>query len=377
MGSYFTPDYFDFILDPAVREPLAQISQEINEDLDYFELVLVQHGAEVVRPVLINKAEFIEHWNLHGQFPTPPLQPRNYHTVIGNNIYQIGTTEEAKYISTVFPTGTVIDLSEKNQQFFKNECLLNIRCHNAKTTTWFKKEKYHELAGPDWPDFYDYVQGSRSDNVAIQQELEQFANDLCYESKEFSWIQAPNIFPVNDKLYVDTPEYFDYVAWAKNNIEFGGEIVAINTGAGHTDGCFVVLGQQVIIGTVPGIDFETAFPGYRVVAASDSYLDAVKKRKTIGGYLHKTWWVPGQEHNQPLINHVDQYMEDWTGTAYETSFDLNVLALDEKTVCMIVCDPGVVEQLNSFGITVIEIPWRHKFFVDCGLHCITLDLYRE
>ena len=233
------------------------------------------------------------------------------------------------------------------------------------------------MAGPDWPDFDRYVQGDRSGIPAIQQELASFDTALQYETKEFGCLQAPNIFPVNGALYVDAPEYFDYQQWAQRHVKFPGPVVQITTGAGHTDGCFVVVGQQVIIGVVPGIDYVQTFPGHRVVASASSYIDAVARRADVNGYLNRSWWVPGQETNQQLINYVDQYMQDWTGTAYETSFDLNVLALDEKTVCMIVCDPEIVKQLNSFGITVIEIPWRHRFFVDCGLHCLTLDLYRE
>jgi hypothetical protein len=355
---------------------LAQIAQEINQDLDYFAQVLHQHGAEVLRPPLPSREEFVQHWNKTGQFPTPPLQPRNYHAVIGHDIYQLDHASEADWINSILPAPAV-DLVAKNQEFFQTQCQVNQDCYNSQTNTWYRRQKYQDLAGPDWPAFDCYVQGDRSQIPAIQQELASFATALQYETKEFNCLQAPNLFPVDGNLYVDAPEYFDYRSWAQQHVEFAGNTVQINTGAGHTDGCFVVVGQQVIIGIVPGIDYAQTFPGYQVVASSSSYADAVTRRADINGYLDRSWWVAGQEHNTQLINHVDQYMRDWTGTAYETSFDLNVLALDDHTVCMIVCDPDIVQSLNSYGIDVIEIPWRHRFFVDCGLHCITLDLYRD
>ena len=40
-------------------------------------------------------------------------------------------------------------------------------------------------------------------------------------------------------------------------------------------------------------------------------------------------------------------------------------------------DDIVVPQLKKNKIDYIVVPWRHRFFLDNGLHCITLDLYRE
>lgn len=374
LGSFYGPEYFDFITDPAIREPLAQVAQEIQADLDYFASVMHQHGCQVLRPPLIGRQAFQKHFLEHGSFPVPPLQPRNYHTVIGDKIYQLDHGHECDQINSVLPEPAV-DLVQANRDFFQAQCQANWLCQHA--GTWYSREKYQALAGPDWPDFEQYVQGDRGQLPAIQAELAGFAEALTYETKEWGPIQAPNIFPVDGALCVDAPEYFDYISWAQDHMHWTGPVVRVNTHAGHTDGCFVVLGQQVIIGVVPGIDYAQAFPGYHVVGASPSYADAVQRRTTQGGYFNRNWWVPGQEHNGQLINYVDQYMQDWTGTAYETSFDLNVLALDEQTVCMIVTDPDIVTQLNSLGITVIEIPWRHRFFVDCGLHCLTLDLDRE
>lgn len=376
LGSFYGPEYFDFIADAAIREPLQQVAQEIQADLDYFAGVMQEHGCQVLRPSLISRSEFQKHFLEHGSFPVPPLQPRNYHTVIGDKIYQLDHGHECGLINSVLPAPPV-DLISANRNFFQVQCQRIQHCQDPHTGIWYSREKYQDLAGPDWPSFEQYVQGHRGSLPAIQAELAGFAQALSYETKEWGPIQAPNIFPVDGRLCVDAPEYFDYEGWVRDHMHWDGPTVRINTHAGHTDGCFVVLGQQVIIGVPSAMTYQQAFPGYRVVVASPSYADAVQRRSTQGGYFNRNWWVPGQEHNDQLINYVDQYMQEWTGTAYETSFDLNVLALDDRTVCMIVLDPDMVEQLNRLGITVIEIPWRHRFFVDCGLHCLTLDLDRE
>ncbi len=37
IGSYYYPDYFKYIKNSSVREPLMKIAEEINQDLDQFE----------------------------------------------------------------------------------------------------------------------------------------------------------------------------------------------------------------------------------------------------------------------------------------------------------------------------------------------------
>jgi hypothetical protein len=51
-------------------------------------------------------------------------------------------------------------------------------------------------------------------------------------------------------------------------------------------------------------------------------------------------------------------------TPHETVFDVNALAIDEKTVCITGIDPSIIKQLTNRGI-------------NCSLHCLTLDLDRE
>jgi hypothetical protein len=55
-----------------------------------------------------------------------------------------------------------------------------------------------------------------------------------------------------------------------------------------------------------------------------------------------------------------------------------VLMLDEHHCCVSNPNNKIV---NSFfkkhKIEPVHVPFRHRYFWDGGLHCITLDLYRE
>jgi hypothetical protein len=89
------------------------------------------------------------------------------------------------------------------------------------------------------------------------------------------------------------------------------------------------------------------------------------------------WWLAGEEHNHKLISYVESNLKPWLGYVEESIFDVNVLALDENTICVSNITPEVESALKARNIECIVVPWRHRFFVDGGLHCITLDLYRD
>ena len=108
-----------------------------------------------------------------------------------------------------------------------------------------------------------------------------------------------------------------------------------------------------------------------------------KQHKNSGRNTQKgdaTWRgfvVDFKETNKSFTEFVDQYLSEFTGFSAESIFDVNVLALDQNTIFVNNNQTAVTNQLNRAGIETIEIPWRHRFFVDGGLHCITLDLDRE
>ena len=97
------------------------------------------------------------------------------------------------------------------------------------------------------------------------------------------------------------------------------------------------------------------------------------KRKNAG-----KWWLAGEEDNAEFTHFVETWLQDWVGYVEETVFDVNVLMLDEHHCC--ISNPNN-EQVNTFlkkhNVEPVYVPWRHRYFWDGGLHCITLDLYRE
>jgi hypothetical protein len=383
LGSYYTPEYFKFIDNASVRNPLMRIATEVNEDLTNFEQILTRQGIKVLRPALPSIEKFVDYHSKHNKFLIPPLQPRNFHAVIGQTMY---TLSQPNFESTVFTNidqciksynPTVINLNDSNQQFYSQSMTKKQNCFNSVTNLWYKENKYNELAGPDWPPFDEYVQGNRSNILAIQEELVGFETALCYETKELGPLQAPNLLPFEDQIVVDCNEFCLYDQWVQKNIG-NKQIIKINTGAAHTDGVLSILGNRVILGIDTLIDYKKYFPEYTLIPVpNENYLSHIDNFRIMQSKVDGKWWVPGEEHNENFINYVEQYLNDWTGHIHETVFDVNVLPLDRTTICITGDNPAIINELAQHGIESIVVPWRHRFFVDGGLHCITLDLYRE
>ena len=61
----------------------------------------------------------------------------------------------------------------------------------------------------------------------------------------------------------------------------------------------------------------------------------------------------------------------------ETVFDVNMLIIDPKNVMVFNYNKQVFDALDRYGITPHIVPFRHRYFWDGGIHCVTLDLHRE
>ena len=89
------------------------------------------------------------------------------------------------------------------------------------------------------------------------------------------------------------------------------------------------------------------------------------------------WWIPGFEYDQDVVDTVEQWLGHWTGYLEETVFDVYMLIVDPKNVIVFGYNKQVFDAFERYGITPHIINFRHRYFWDGGLHCITSDLDRE
>ena len=102
-------------------------------------------------------------------------------------------------------------------------------------------------------------------------------------------------------------------------------------------------------------------------------IDFIQIKKKVGG----RWWLKGEEHNDQLIDFVNTWLKDWVGYVEETVFDVNMLSIDQNTIICNNYNKDVFAHFKKHKVEPIVFNFRHRFFWDGGIHCITQDLYRE
>jgi hypothetical protein len=150
----------------------------------------------------------------------------------------------------------------------------------------------------------------------------------------------------------------------------------VNT-LGHSDGTFcpVVPGLIVSLFDVP--NYTETFPDWEVVYLPGQSWDKVKPFLDLKEKNRGKWWVPGEELNDDFTDFVEGWLGHWVGYVEETVFDVNMLVIDEKNVVCNNYNEQVFEAFDRFGITPHVVNFRHRYFWDGGLHCITSDIHRE
>lgn len=152
-------------------------------------------------------------------------------------------------------------------------------------------------------------------------------------------------------------------------------VTAVDIG-GHNDAVFAPIKPGVIISTYDHTNYADTFPGWEVFYVERQSWNAIPEwRKLKHSNLGK-WWMPGEENNTEFTQFVETWLTNWLGYVEETVFDVNMLSLDENTVLVNNYNQSVFEFLKKHHIEPIVAPFRHRFFWDGGIHCITSDLYR-
>lgn len=305
LGRTYSPNFYNDIKNPEIREVLQRIAFETNEDYDNIEKVLTDFGIEVVRPELAEDS-ILNHINDQGQItfdaagswtliPRPPMQPRDSILIVGNEV--VSTNKE----SLAFDSSIT-------------ECA---------------------------PVKFD----------------------------------APYVTVIGDHLFVDrrdTPILDQYIQERFPD----RKVIPVDIG-GHNDAVFAPIKPGVIISTYYHTNYTDTFPNWEILYIANQSWNAVPDWRKLKHSNAGKWWMPGEESNEEFTHFVETWLTHWLGYVEETVFDVNMLMLDEHTVIVNNYNKQVFDFLEKHKITPIITPFRHRFFWDGGIHCITNDLYRE
>jgi hypothetical protein len=199
--------------------------------------------------------------------------------------------------------------------------------------------------------------------------------------KETNISQAPGAFitRVGKDLYFGTSSYNqDQSAYFKKiQTEFAHTRNHIVNTGGHSDGTYCPVAPGLIISLYDVPTYANTFPDWEVVYLPGQSWNKVSPFLKLKQQNKGKWWIPGFEQDQAVISVVEQWLGHWTGYVEETVFDVNMLMIDPKNVMVFNYNKQVFDALERYGITPHIVPFRHRYFWDGGIHCITTDLHRQ
>jgi hypothetical protein len=350
VGRSYPPEFYSWITMPHVRSLFEKIAIETEEDFQAIIKKLEEFGVEVLRPDLA-KTPFVD-----GRILPPPMTPRDFTVMIGNTFYNnYGFDFKNFYLKIkdpLWPECDNLDDFYKLPEVIKKECV-NIFKLNEQIN------EYH-----DYSLIFNRIkkQGNTINNFTNVQNINgamvsRMGKDLYFGTEQYNQ-DTIELKKLIDSEFVNT----------RNHI--------VNTG-GHSDGTYCPVCPGLIISLRDVPTYKNTFPDWEVVYLPGQSWSAVQPFLDLKTKNAGKWWIPGFEHDTDVINVVEQWLGHWTGSVEETVFDVNMLIIDPKNVMVFNYNKQVFDALERYGITPHIVPFRHRYFWDGGIHCVTSDLHRE
>jgi len=361
VGRSYPPEFYSWIKVPHVRKLFEKIAIETEEDYQGIIKLLEKFGVEVLRPDL-PKTAFID-----GKFLSPPMTPRDYTAMVGDVFYSNSYTSYQVSIEVFYhavkdpswPVCKTMDDFKRLPEWIQRECR--------------DVHKMDQILGeglnpnPVAYGCYDkIIKRINSQGNQIRHNISQDINgamvsrigrDLYFGTKSYDQ-HIPDIQQLVDREFPNT----------RNHV--------INTG-GHGDGTYCPVTPGLIISLADIPTYKNTFPDWEVIYLPDQSWTAVKPFLHLKEKNHGRWWIPGFEYDTDVVDVVESWLGHWTGYVEETVFDVNMLIIDPKNVAVFNYNKQVFDALERHGITPHIVPFRHRYFWDGGIHCVTSDLHRE
>ncbi len=331
VGKAYPPEFYSWITDKNTRKKFEQVARETEEDFQKLIKLLMQFGVEIVRP---NIPDTFEDCMVDDVWLPPPVTPRDYFIMIHDKLWV-----------------PVVPNANHAHNAFKKQ----------KTKTWAQFQAHDQAKHNRKLIFYD----------KILQQYETVPTDCTYISGCF-------VSRLGEDLFFATQTIHDNWVEIQTQVDrlFPHTTNHIVDAQGHGDAVYCPVTEGLII-SIANEDYKQSFPNWEVVHLPLSHYAALKMFQSSMKLNAGKWYIPGFEKNPLILETVDAYMDDWIGEVSETVFGVNILIINPKNVVIAEYNQQVVEALTRYGITAHIAPFRHKYFWDAGIHCVTNDLKRK
>lgn len=323
VGKSYPPELYDYIKNEKVRKVFYKIAEETEEDYQKLINLLETFGVETVRPNMSRAIDIAKNHIERGiAIPRPyEMQPRDYTIMLGETFYCAGDS-------------------------FSNKPIISL-----------VKQQGNELKYPMDTGF-KYQNNAVKLNAAMTSRI---GKDLIIGTIDNNDTNIANLDSLQQDLQSKLPNY---------------RVKMMDT-QGHADGTFCPVVPGLILSMLGPDSYTESFPGWEVVFLAGESWGKIAPFLRLKAKNYGKWWVPGEELNDDFTNYVETWMNHWVGYVEESVFDLNMIVIDKKNVVVNGYNQLAFDAFSRYGITPHICNFRHRYFWDGGLHCITSDLHRE
>ena len=316
MGRSYAPDYYQPIRNHRIRDSLQKIAIETEEDFQNLQRILETLGVSVDRPWIDPKITIMDQVDALGQL--------NYNA---SKSFTLIPRPPMQPRDSILVVGN--DMLETNAEFQWFEPLASQLCQ---TRTRIQHSARHAF-------------------------------------------DAPLVTVIGRHLVVDCREH----AWLADHMQsmFPDRCVIPVMIGGHNDAVFCPVRPGLIVSTYHHDNYANTFPGWHVKFIENQSWNAIPGWRACKHANINKWWVPDDDNNADFSDFVDTWLSHWVGYVKETVFDVNMLQINSNIVLVNNYNQEMFDFFKKHKIEPIIAPFRHRFFWDGGIHCVTADIYRE
>ena len=314
VGKVYDPADIAHIEDVEFRNGLQRIFEESEEDFCKLTELFESYGVQVHRP----RCEY------KGDFRYPAVCPRDMHVVYGEQV--VGT------------------IGGDPNRFYERSHYTDIMWNHL------TDRRHSAMPTPTLGSFYQPYVAHEGTPLYHAANILKCGDTLIHTA------------PYNDSTYPMTRQFgrgtHTGLEWIKNEID--AKWIGLHE-SGHADGKIPLIKPGLLMCWLP-----------EMIPDELKHWDYIQVPKQP---VPEQFW---QSKMQPLrAKNVATWLDSWIGHVDETIFDVNVVSVSPEVVITNGYDADIAAQLKRHGVEMVPFNFRHKFFWDGGLHCVTLDLTRE
>ena len=408
VGRSYPPEFYSEIKNVKVRSAMERVAIETEEDYKKLINKLEEFGVEVIR---LDVSDNIDDYKDHNGVMSapPPMTPRDFSAQIGDTFYmpspKYGENFDVENLyygmlnKNLSPHNKVQRNREKVLAKYFEDLIQPGRplSHDAalksfRSRRWVKNHPLRFLAGIDREELEKVIIAAETNTIGSNNKFPSNKRVYAWNSVK-RWMKKNNVPIVYDQ-YINSATtwrlgkdlFFNYnnlitklnadtfyKKWERLFPDFRIHGVDV---PGHADGSMHPVKEGLILAIKDEEYYKDFYPGWEVVTIESGW----KKMKPLLDMKNKNksrWWIEGEENNQDLIDYIETWLDHWVTYAEETVFDVNVLPIDEQNCIVNGYNKKIFDAFDRHGITPHIVNFRHRWFWDGGLHCITSDVHRE